>query len=235
MPVYVSTCQQAILVPRRGKRRREEAKRIATYRHDLAALAQRARARADVHHRAVERAARALNQPDDEKDARLRRDPLQLLPRAISPLNALLRIIITAVATELPLDPRVASAAAAVAGGVAEVDGGLKVARVLFAAGVAAVADDAAKVRAARVPANVGLGEQQQVDALRGGAAGEERELLERGGLGGLRAGGGGSEADGSVCHWSCKTALFRALRKLAIGEGKVWVTQPAVVGGFKK
>ncbi len=115
------------------------------------------------------------------------------------------------------LQPAVAAAAAAVADDVAEVDGGLKVAGVLVAACRRAVANHRAKVRAARVAAEIGLGEQQQVDALGGGAAREGAELLQRRGPGGLRAGGGGAEPDGVGGHCLESLLLFETRWKMAV------------------
>lgn len=137
-----------------------------TYRHDLAALADDALARTHVDGRAVQTAPRPLDQTRDDEDARLPRDPLQLLARAVAPLRLRLpAALLTSSSTlesrrgELPPHPPVSCACVTLAHDIAEVDGGVEVVGILVPATLLPLADDAAKGRAARVAAEEGLGQ----------------------------------------------------------------------------
>lgn len=66
------------------------------------------------------------------------------------------------------MHPGVTAAAAGVTDRVAQVDGGAEVAQVRIAAGGRAGAHDGPERGAARVPPDVGLGEQQHVDTTGG-------------------------------------------------------------------
>lgn len=137
-----------------------------TYGVDLAALANDAQPRAHVDDGPVQAPADLLDDAGDEEDARAARNLLELLARAVaSPL-----------AGQLPVGPGVAGPRAS--GRVSEVDGLVKVLCEGLAGLVRAVVG---------VAADEGLGEEEDVDLLGGGAAGdggEEAEGLGRGGLG---------------------------------------------------
>lgn len=162
-----------------------------TYRLDFASFPNHPVVRRDVHDSAVQGTARLLDEAHDDEHARLARDALELLAGPVAPLlrrdlrvgvpdgrrhlNGMFATIVDA--GQLPLDPGVAGARAAGPHGIAQVDGGLEVAQELVAALGGARAHPAAKVRAAGVTAEVGLGQQEQVGLGGGGARGELLEL----------------------------------------------------------
>lgn len=168
------------------------------YRHDLPPLANDALLGAYINDSTVERPTRLLDQTRDQEHARLSSDALKLLPRAIPAQGC--RPITTTPTDIHGLEPAghpVVARARALAHHVAEVDGLLKVPQVLVAALGAAAADDAAEGRAARVAAQVGLGQQEDVGGVvAGGAAGDLAQLGEGGRGGGLRRGGACRQAD---------------------------------------
>lgn len=168
------------------------------YRHHLAPLADDALLGAHVHHRAVQAPARLLDAPRHHEHARLARDALQLLPRAVPAHRRRLAAAAAAAvrAAELAPDPPRPGARAA-AHRVPEVDRPVKVRGELLAAGVRALADDAPERAPARVAPQVRLGQQQDVDVLRGGAARDVGEGGERGRPGGAGGRRGRADADG--------------------------------------
>ena len=157
------------------------------YWHDLAALPYHALLGTHVHDRAVQAAARLLDTSHHQKHARIPRNALNLLTRAVAPHGI--------TATDAPRHPLIPGAGA-VPNRVAQVSRGVEVARELVAARLGAPADDAPEGLAARVAPDEGLGQRQDVHAQGRGARGETREEGEGERRGGLRAGGGGAEAD---------------------------------------
>ncbi len=166
-----------------------------TYRLDLPALPNHAPFRADIDDRAVEAAARSLDAPNDEEHARVVGDALQLFAGPVSPppadrrrcfpaVGRESRGVVGLVGSELPVHPG-AAGAGAVAHRVAQVHGALEVAQILIAAGGRAAAYDAPERGAARIAAQEGLGQHEQVDLLCGRAVNyaiQESKRLGRGG-----------------------------------------------------
>lgn len=157
----------------------------SAYRHDFATLAEDALLGTHVHGGAVQAATGLFDKAHDKEDARVGGDALQLLPRAVtSDLRAVRGGGI--LAGELPVHPAWSGAGTAVTNGVTQVDGALKVACIFIVALGRAAADDGTEAAAARVPADEGLGQKEDVRAARGGSVGEGRDELEGGGGGGL-------------------------------------------------
>lgn len=169
-----------------GETRKREGE---THRHDLSPFPNHASTRTNIHHGAIQAPARLLHRAHHHKHARLRRNTLQLLARAVSPLLLLLQAA-AAAAGQLPLHPAVAATAAAVPHRVAQIHRALKVLQELVSPFSRAPADDAPERRPARVAAEVGLGEEQDVDVGARGAGGEGADARE--GEGGGGAGGRG-------------------------------------------
>lgn len=166
------------------------------YRHDFSPLANDALLRADINNSTVQAPTRLLNQPSDQEHPRLSSDPLELLPGTVA-AQRLRRPITTDIHGLEPAGDPVVPRAGALAHDVAEVDGLLKVAQVLVAALGAAAPDDAPEGRAPRVPAQVGLGQEQDVGGVVAGcAAGDLAQLGEGRGCCRLGRGGARGQAD---------------------------------------
>lgn len=156
-----------------------------TYRHDLPPLANNALLGTNINNSTIKRPSSLLNHPNDQENPRLSSDGLKLLPGAIAARG--LPAITTNVDSLKPTIHPVVPRARTLAHGVAEVDSLLKVPHVLVPALGAPAADHAAEVRAARVPAQVRLRQEEDVrGVVTGGAPGDLAQLRKGGGRGGL-------------------------------------------------
>lgn len=189
VPVYAN-CQHFYTCGDKGKARE-------TYRHDLPPLANNALLRADINNSTVQAPTRLLNQPSDQEHPRLSSNPLKLLPRTITAQRRRSPVTTADIHSLEPAGDPVVPGTRALAHDVAEVDGLLKVAQVLVAALGAAAADDAPEGRPPRVPAQVGLGQEEDVGGVVAGcAAGDLAQLGESGCCCGLGGGGACRQAD---------------------------------------
>lgn len=184
-----ATYQHFYICENKGKARE-------TYRHDFSPLANDALLRADINNSTVQTTARLLNQPSDQENPRLSSNPLKLLPSTITPQRRR-RPITTDIHSLKPARNPVIPRAGALAHDVAEVDGLLEVPQVLVAALGAAAPDDAPEGRPSWVPAQVGLGQEEDVGGVVAGcAAGDLAQLGEGRGRRGLGRGGACGQAD---------------------------------------
>jgi hypothetical protein len=131
-----------------------------TYWHDLAPLSKHALGRTNVYDGAVQTTTSLLDAPHDYEQARRLGNVLQPLPRPIPSRRLCLPPDLPM--AELPPHPGI-PAAGAIAHDVSKVDGVPEVGEVLVSALGGAVANGAAKGRAAGVAAEVGLGQEEDV------------------------------------------------------------------------
>lgn len=109
---------------------------------------------------------------------------------------------------KLPLDPGIASPGASGSNDVAEVYGSTEVFAELLTAFGGPGTDDSAEPGSARVAAEEGFGEEEEIDVLSCGSAGEGLDDLE-GGYGAGRRGRGRGRAETDVVLWNSHRGLF--------------------------
>lgn len=173
----------------------------STHWHDFSSFPNHSFRWTHIHRSAVQTAASLLNTAHDKKHSRLPRNSLQLLPRPIAPDTLLFVVFLLSIPhnRQFPPHPRLPTALPTRPNHIAQVHGTLEIPEILVSPFGRPAPDHAPKRRAARVAAQVGLGEQQDVGAVGGCCAtGEMAELREccGGAAGGVGCGGGGCEAD---------------------------------------
>lgn len=152
-----------------------------TNRLHLSSLSDDALARADIWHGAPQTATCFLDASHHDKDARVASNSLQLFPRSIA--SSLAAVFIS---RQLPTHPSQSGSCAALADGIAKINSLVKVLSKRFPALSTATSYHGAKGRVARVAADKGFWQEEDVDALVCGAAGNAFEMGEgefRGGL----------------------------------------------------
>lgn len=160
---------------------------VVAYRHHLPPLPPHPLPRTHIHNGTIQASTRPFHHPHNQKHPALPRHLLQPLPRPITPLPSL----------QSPLHPVLPRPRRR----IPQINSTLEIPQELFAALRGACAHGSAEVAGAWVPAEVGFGEEEEVDAEVGGAVGGGGEGGESGGGGGEGAGLGDGEVEGFGGH----------------------------------
>lgn len=129
-----------------------------TYWHNLPPLAQTTLNRININHTTVQTAPGSLHNPRDNENSCLLGNPLKFLPCTVSPIHLLF------IHRQRPLHPRLPGTRRC----IPQIDRGMEVFQELVSANGIPTADGAPKVAGARVSAEIGFWEKQQVDVSSG-------------------------------------------------------------------
>lgn len=117
----------------------------------------------NINNRAIQTAPSPFNHPRNHKNPRCPREPLQCLPRPIAPKVLPLRT------GQFPLHPLIPRSR----GRIPQINGRIEVLQELVPAVWCARAHCSAEVTGAWVTAQVGFGEEEEMDVLGGGVFGD--------------------------------------------------------------